>query len=320
MKNILILERKDYSDRALQFYKKLGQFYFFEDLTAVQKKKILSTITILVVRLKHEINKVWLDKMPGLEIIVSPTTCLNHIDLAEADKRKIRMISLKGHTDFLKNITSTAEEAFALLLALIRNIPWAFDDVKSGRWDRDVWKGHQLSGKTLGLLGCGRLGKIMAKYGQAFGMKVIGADPNVDVSALLKDGIKKVTIAELFKQADVVSVHVNLEEDTRELVNEKLFSLMKRDAYFINTSRGEIIDEKALLHVLKNKKIAGAALDVMENEVEGKHLNNNPLIEYAKKHKNLIVVPHIGGATYEAMHITEEYVADLVLKHYQYGK
>lgn len=311
MKNILILEKKDYSEQALRLYKQLGQVYFYENLNKKEMLKMFPTVNIIVARLACKIDYSWFERMPDLELIVSPTTGLNHIDLAEAKKRRIAIMSLKGHTSFLKNITSTAEEALALLLALVRNIPWAFDDVKKGNWDRDAWKGHQLKGKTMGVLGYGRLGKIMARYGKMLGMKVIICDPN-----LTKKTENSVDMAELFKQSDILSIHVNLEEDTKNLVSEKYFRMMKPTAYFINTSRGEIIDEAALLAALKNKWIAGAALDVMKNEVGGRHLKNNPLLNYAKKNKNLIIVPHIGGATHEAMHTTEEYIANSVLKFY----
>lgn len=320
MKNTLILEKSGYSPRAVNCFKSLGRVYFFEDLSTANKKEVLLSINILVIRLGYKIAAAWLDKMPKLELIVTSTTGLNHIDLDEANRRKIKIISLKGHSDFLKSITSTAEEALALILSLARHIPWAFADVKNGNWDREKWKGLQLTGKRLGLLGLGRLGKIMARYGLALGMEVLAADPDVSETTMKHLGVKKLNIKKLFEVADFLSVHVNLEKNTVNLVTKELFGLMKDGAYFINTSRGEIVDERALLSALKNKKIAGAALDVMKDEVGGRHLNNNPLVEYAKINSNLLIVPHLGGATCEAMRITEEYVAKLVLKHYQYGK
>ncbi len=126
--------------------------------------------------------------------------------------------------------------------------------------------------------------------------------------------IKKVARNEWFKTADILSVHVSLSEGTFNLVQRQHFKMMKPSSYFINTARGEVIDEGALLEALNKNLIAGAALDVMQNEVGGKHLKHNPLLDYAQKHKNLLIVPHLGGATYEAMHITEEFVAGLVYK------
>ena len=310
----LVLEEKDYSQKALALYKKLGDVFFWRDLDEKQKNDISAKTDILIVRLAHKIDKKWLDKMPNLKAVVSNTTGLNHLDLAEMKKRKIKGISLKGRVSFLKNVTATAEETLGLILALARNIPWAFDDVKNGHWNRDKWKGHQMLGKKLGLLGCGRLGKIMAKYGRALGMEVMACDPHVSNKSMKKSGIQKTDMKNLFHKADVLTVHVSLEKDTENLVREKYFRMMKPSAYFINTSRGEIIDERALLDALKEKQIAGAGLDVMQNEVENKHLPGNKLIDYTKNNSNLIILPHLGGAAYEAMHITEEFVANIAYK------
>lgn len=307
MKRIIqITEPRDYSSKALAAYRSLGRVIF--------KSQPVASTDILVVRLAHRIDKSWLDKMPRLKIIATPTTGLNHIDLLEAQKRKIKIISLKGHTSFLKDIPSTAEETLALMMALVRNIPWAFDDVKRGRWHRDQWRGHQFIHKTLGILGVGRLGKIMAKYAKALGMNIIGADPYVDALTMKRYGVRKVNTETLFKNADIVSIHVALEKNTHDLVQEKHLKTMKSTAYLINTARGEIIDEKALLKALKQKWIAAAALDVMKDEIGGQHLKNNPLLRYAMTHNNLLIVPHIGGATYEAMQVTEEFIANLVVK------
>ena len=146
------------------------------------------------------------------------------------------------------------------------------------------------------------------------GMEVMACDPHVSNKSMKKSGIQKTDMKNLFHKADVLTVHVSLEKDTENLVREKYFRMMKPSAYFINTSRGEIIDERALLDALKEKQIAGAGLDVMQNEVENKHLPGNKLIDYAKNNSNLIILPHLGGAAYEAMHITEEFVATIAYK------
>lgn len=311
----LILEPTDYSQKALRIYKDLGDVFLFPELSEKSKKEVLKKANLLIIRLGYRIDARWLDMMPNLKIIATPTTGLNHIDLHTAIWRGVRIVSLKGHTTFLRDIPSTAEETFALLLALIRNIPWAFDDVKRGQWNRDAWRGHQLIHKTLGLIGCGRLGKIVAIYARAFGMHVIGFDPHVDAKTMKRFGIKKVSFIKLLKESDVISVHVALEKNTHNLIQGKHFKLMKPTAYLINTSRGEIINERALAKALTKKWIAGAALDVLQNESsDGAHLKKGPLWKYAKTHKNCIIVPHIGGATYEAMQVAEDFIADLVKK------
>jgi len=227
---IQITESRDYSEKALAIYKSLGPVY----LSASPRKDA----NVLVLRLAYKIDSSWMDKMPNLKVIATPTTGLNHIDLKEAKKRKIKVISLKGHTSFLKDVPSTAEETLALMTALVRKLPWAFDDVKKGNWNRDAWRGHQFIHKTLGLLGCGRLGKIVAKYGKALGMRILGTDPNIDAGTLTRQSIEKVLMEKLFRESDIVSVHVSLEPDTHNLVQEKHLKMMKSTAYLINTARG----------------------------------------------------------------------------------
>jgi D-3-phosphoglycerate dehydrogenase len=314
----LITEPKDYSQKAIRLYKSLGRVYFWPELTKKNKKAIQKSAHILVTGLKYQINSKWIDEMPNLEVIATNTTGLNHIDLKEAKKRGIKIISLRGQTDFLKNVPSTAEETFALMLSLIRNIPWAFDDVKKGNWNRDKWRGHQLFEKTLGILGFGRLGKIMARYARAFGMEVIACDPYVSGAAMKQRGVRKADMLTLFKKSDVVSLHVLLTDENYNLVKEKHLKMMKPSAYLINTARAELIEKDALLKALKNKWIAGAAVDVLWDEKgNGGHLKKDPLAAYAKNNKNLIIVPHIGGATFEAMEITQEFLAELVVGYFK---
>lgn len=304
---ILITEPQDYSKKAIETYKSLGEVVLGGEPTA--------DVGVIVIRLKHKIDKSWLDKMPNLKIVASPTTGLNHIDVAEVEKRGIKLVTLRGHTAFLERITSTAENTLGLMLALVRKLPWAFEDVKAGRWNRDAFKGNQLSEKTLGILGLGRLGKIVARYGQALGMKVVAHDPHVSREEMEKLKVQSHGFEELFQNSDVLSVHVLLTDATHNLVKENHLKLMKPEAVLINTARAEIVEKGALEKALREKWISGAATDMMWDEAgDGSHLNNSELWKLAKKNKNVIIVPHTGGATYEAMQITEEYIADLVKK------
>jgi len=214
----------------------------------------------------------------------------------------------------LETITATAELAWGLLLSLVRAIPYAHHDVVFMKhWNRDAWKGYELKDKKLGILGFGRLGKIVAEYGTAFGMEVLANDPNVDFETISSRNVTPVSFDELFKNSDILSIHIPLNEGTTKLIGADEFKLMKPIAYLINTSRGEVLDEAALLKALENKQIAGAGIDVMTNEhANGEFLKNNPLIEYAGKHANLLIVPHIGGATYDSMAKTEIFIANKV--------
>ncbi|MDO8467212.1 MAG: NAD(P)-dependent oxidoreductase [bacterium] len=305
---ILITEPQDYSPKALAAYKTMGEVVLGGEPNADTE--------VIVIRLKNKIDKSWMDKMPKLKVIASPTTGLNHIDVAEAEKRGIKLVTLRGHTEFLDKITSTAEETLALILALARKIPQAHEHVKAGGWNRDQFKGHQLAGQILGILGLGRLGKMVARYANSLGMKVIAADPAVDANAMSRHSAEKVSMEELFKKSDVLSVHVLLTEATQSLIKEDHLKLMKPTAHFINTARAEIVEKGALEKALRENWIAGAAVDVMwDEEGSGAHLAKSELWDIAKGGQhNLIIVPHIGGATYDAMQITEEFIADLVKK------
>lgn len=307
--NILILESEGCSPAALARYRSLGRVVIWADLPARGRGRALASADILVVRLAHRIDTAWLDRMPRLRLIVTPTTGLTHIDMNAAQKRGIKILSLRG-ADVLKGIPSTAEETMGLILSLVRRIPWAFEDVKRGRWNRDAWRGHQLSGKILGIVGLGRLGGMMARYARSFGMRVIAADPHVSAGKMASARIEKVSIAALFKKADIVSVHAILTDETRDMIQKGHLKSMKRSAYLVNTARAELIEEGALAEALRHGWIAGAAVDVLRNENgKGTHLAKDPLWRYAKTNTNLLIVPHLGGATYEAMATTEEWIA-----------
>jgi len=315
---ILILESKIYSASAIDLYKSIGEVFLYENLKKQEKGKIKKKAEVLIVMLGHKLDKKLIDTMPNLKIIATQTTGLNHIDVNYLKYKRIKLISLRGQTSFMKNIPSTAEEAFGLMLALSRNLPWAFEDVKEGNWNRGKWFGYQMLGKTLGILGFGRLGTIMAKYGNAFGMKVIACDPNVPKKIMASKKVEKVTIGKLFERSDILSVHVLLTDKTHNLIKEENIKKMKKDAYIINTARAEIFEKGLLYKALKNQWIKGAAIDIMLDEKkDGSHLKTDPLWHYAKKNKNLIIVPHIGGATREAMSITQEFLASLVKKSFR---
>ncbi|MFA5838564.1 MAG: NAD(P)-dependent oxidoreductase [Candidatus Paceibacterota bacterium] len=322
MLTTLIAESHNYSDKALKVYKSLGRVLLVKKDNKVSKKKqILNDINILVIRNLTQVDKKLINLMPKLKVLASPTTGLNHIDVNYLNKKNIKLISLRGQTKFLETIPSTAEHTMALLLSLVRHIPWSFDEVKKGNWPRDEFIGNQLKNKTIGILGYGRLGKIVAKYCKAFDMNIISCDPNVSKEVILKNGVKKVGFDELFKKSDIVSIHVLLTENTKNLIKEKHFRMMKRDSIFINTSRGEIIEKNALYNALKEKFIKAAAVDVMWDERKnGNHLKRDPLWKYAKTYKNLLISSHLGGVSYEAMEETENFIADLVKKHIKNNK
>ena len=263
---------------------------------------------VLWIRLRHQIDKQVLDRAGNLRFIVSPTTGLNHIDLEEADRRGIRVISLRGEVDFLRQIRATAEHTLGLMLALIRHVPAATEHVKEGGWDRDLFRGHELHEKTIGVVGFGRLGTIVAKYASAFDSRVLVADPNVAWDDV-PEGIEPVSLNKLLADSDVVTLHVNLCDATRGFFKREHFERMRNNSWFINTSRGELIDEAALLDALRCGRLSGAALDVLADE-RTSGMSGHPLVRYARENHQLLITPHIGGCTVESMAKTETFLAE----------
>jgi phosphoglycerate dehydrogenase-like enzyme len=255
-----------------------------------------------------------MDRFPRLRAILSNTTGVPHIDVAAAERRGIAVFSLVDEQPFLATITPTAEHAFGLMLALIRRTPWAFGSVLEGRWHRfDFGAPAMLSRLSLGIVGLGRLGRMMARYGDAFGMTVRYFDPNVD-----DRGFERApTLGDLVASADVVSLHVPATEDTLRLVDAPVLSAFRRGSYLVNTARGELVDEEALLRALRSGHLAGAALDVLDGEyAPGFDAATHPLVHHARTHQNLLLTPHIGGSTVDAWRETQRRVIDRAIAHF----
>ncbi len=233
---------------------------------------------------------------PGLRVICTPSTGTDHIDMAAARELGIQVLSLKNETAFLDSVTSTAEMAWALLLALVRRLPWSFAAAQQGDWARDRFRGHQLSGKTLGILGYGRLGRMMTDYGRAFRMRLMACDVR---TVQAPSDVAMVDHETLYEKSDVVSIHVHATPDNEHLISRQVLAQMKSTAVLINTSRGVVLDEAALLDALQDGGIAGAGVDVIHGEWR-EDLHDHPLLAYARTHDNLVISPHTGGVTYEA--------------------
>jgi D-3-phosphoglycerate dehydrogenase len=194
------------------------------------------------------------------------------------------------------------------MLALCRNVPQAHGSLTGGAWERPKFKGTELYGKTLGVIGFGRLGRLVAGYGRAFGMHVLATDPKLAPGTEV-DGVEAATQDDLLARSDVVSLHCTYDDATEGLLGEAEFRRMKPGALFVNTARGEITDEAALLRALEDGHLGGAALDTLAGEgPQGEHLVGNPLVAHARAHENLLIVPHLGGATVEATERTQLFI------------
>tara|TARA_B110001450_G_C17613435_1_gene478234 strand:+ start:189 stop:1136 length:948 start_codon:yes stop_codon:yes gene_type:complete len=294
-----------YSKKAITLWEQKGFNYRSGSWNEINKTQLFPNVKILIVRLSQNINPKTLNKFPELKIVISATTGLDHIDKKEINRRNINLVSLRGHNDFLKTIPSTAEHTWGLLLALIRNIPLANEHVKLGNWNRDLFKGLQLKNKTIGIIGMGRTGSRIARYADTFEMNIQYYDPFVMDSRF---GVKVNCLDDILKQSDIISIHVHLSKETKHLLNAENLKNLKQNAYVINTSRGQLVDESALCNLLINKKISGVASDVLYNEF--KEIHHNSLWKLQNKGYNIIITPHIGGATMDAMWACEEYLVN----------
>ncbi len=301
---------KVYTEEAKEILNKLGDVNYL-DLTQEEFIQVIEEYDILVVGLGLKINKEVLSKAKKLKVIATATTGLDHIDLDYAEAQGIEVISLRGENEFLDTITGTAELSFGLMIDLMRFTHGAFRDVQDYKWDREKWRGHNLSEKTLGIVGMGRLGKMMAHFGSAFGMNIIFFDPNIEQESFPL--YKKVSFTELVSEGDVISIHVHLSEDTENMFGKQVFEKMKNSALLINTSRGKIVNEYDLLKAIKNNEIAGYGTDVLADELDfDKGFSDHPMVEYSKNNNNLIIVPHIGGMTYESREKTDVFIAEKI--------
>jgi len=307
---ILLAERSSFSQKGIAALNEIAPLDA-RDLTQEGLAATVPGYDILVVRLGLRVDRPVLEAGDGLIIVGTPTTGLDHIDLEAARSREVNVLSLKGERQFLDQVFATAEHAFALLQALIRRIPAAFEAVQDYQWRRDVYRGRELAGKTLGIVGCGRLGSMMVRYGQAFGMPVLAYDPYVSD---LPQGVKHCDSLEaLLGSSDAVSIHVPLNAETQGMFSQAEFGAFREGAVLVNTARGALIDEAALVSALESGRLAGAALDVLRSEHRiGQPGFKHPLIEYARTHENLIITPHIGGATQESVEKADLFLANKI--------
>ena len=270
-------------------------------ITPEQIKEKIENFDIVIVRSRTKITKEMIDRTNKCKIIARVGVGLDNIDVDAAKTKGIRVINAVEGA-----MNAVAELVLGLMLSLAREIPRADREIRNGKWLKKELMGTELSGKYLGIVGLGNIGKKLARYARALNMNIIG----YDVIPIPEDfsrevGLIKADLDTLLSSADYVSFHVPLTQSTHHLVNSQRLVKMKKNAYLINTSRGEIIDENALYGVLKEGKIAGAALDVFETEpAVGNKLVTLP---------NVICTPHIGAQTKEAQALAANVIAEKII-------
>jgi phosphoglycerate dehydrogenase-like enzyme len=274
---------------------------------------VLADCEICFAPLGYRFDAAKIDRCKRLRAIVTNTTGVPHIDVNAAQQRGIRVLSLKDEQAFLSTITPTAEHAIGLMLALIRHIPWAHQAVLAGRWSRRPFGAPaMLSRMRLGIVGYGRLGRLVGRYGGAFGMQVRFFDHASRTTEPPAEAVA--SLEELFAWAHVISLHVPANAETHKMIGAALLSRLRKGAYLVNTARGEIVDEAALLAALESGHLGGAALDVLDSEFDPAFdASKHPLVRYAMTHGNLLLTPHIGGSTFDAWAETERRVIDMAI-------
>jgi len=260
-------------------------------------EKHLPSADAYLATLRIPLDRDLVSRARSLKVVGTNTTGTDHLDLVALAERGVQVLSLKNDLSFLRGITPTAELAFGLLIACARRFRECSESSREGHWGRHDMAGLLLKGKTLGIVGLGRLGTMVAGYAKAFHMRVVACDPGPHRSPA---HVERLPMDKLLRESDFLSLHVHLADETHHLIGPKEFARMKKGVVLINTSRGGLVDEKALVKAMETGRVAAAGLDVIDGEwQEDKY--NHPLIAYSRKNPNLLITPHVGGTCPEAI-------------------
>jgi D-3-phosphoglycerate dehydrogenase len=275
-------------------------------LSPEELREIIADYDALVIRSATKVTKDVLRAASRLKVIGRAGIGLDNVDIPAATKRGVVVMNTPGG-----NVVTTAEHTIAMMLALSRNIPQATASLKAGRWEKKKLQGREICNKTLGVLGYGRIGSIVASRARGLKMQVILYDPYVNKELVEQAGFELVSLEELFWRSDYITIHLPKSAETIDFINQEAFDQMKPGVMLINCARGGIVNEKDLVDALKSGKVGGAALDVFENEPPTK----SPLFEF----DNVICSPHLGASTVEAQTNVAVAVAEQVIKYLRRG-
>jgi D-3-phosphoglycerate dehydrogenase len=269
-------------------------------------KSIIGGYDALVIRSATRVTEDLLDAAPNLKVVGRAGIGLDNVDIVAATKRGVVVMNTPTG-----NVITTAEHAIAMMLALTRNIPSGTASLKAGRWDKKLLQGRELYHKTLGVIGYGKIGSIVADRARGLKMRVVVYDPFVTPEKIENDGYEYMGLEDLYRQSDYITVHVPKMKNTQNLINKTAFDQMKNGVMLINCARGGIIDEKDLYDAIVGGKVAGAALDVFQTEPP----ENNPLLTLSQ----VIATPHLGASTKEAQTNVAVMVAEQIIDYLTNG-
>ena len=284
-----ILVSDPLAKEGIEILKKVKSFYVDEKakVPPEELKKIIKDYDAIIIRSGTKLTKDIIENANKMKVIGRAGVGVDNVDVDAASLKGIVVMNAPGG-----NTISTAEHAFSLLLALLRNIPQANASLRANLWERKKFMGSQVFGKTLGIIGMGRIGTEFAKRAIAFGMKVIAFDPYLSLEKAKELNVEIVTLKKLFSVSDCITIHTPLTDDTRHLISKDEFNIMKKGVRIVNCARGGIVDEKALFEAIKKGIVAGAALDVYEKSPPV----DNPLVSL----DCVVATPHLGASTEEA--------------------
>ena len=282
---------------SLESMENITDLYYEPDVTKDELKKLLIETNADYLFTNPNKQNFILDGdiLKGSSVIGINTasTGLNHIDLNYCEQNNIEVVSHKNDLELINDLPSTSELAFGLMMSLLRFIPTSFHSVKDGNWDYEPYVGHQIKGKTIGVIGYGRLGKIMCRLFDGWGVDTFVYDPYVHVEKDLG-----VDLHTLLNESDVIFLHMHVTDETRGMVDEEFLSYMKEGSYLINTARGELVDEEAIIESIKCGHLKGYGTDVIKDEFGD--IQNSKLVKFSMNpNNNVVITPHIGGMTIE---------------------
>jgi D-3-phosphoglycerate dehydrogenase / 2-oxoglutarate reductase len=275
-----------------------------DDLPLIKKEEVLEILPNyigLAIRTKFRVDKEVIDAAPNLKFVARAGAGMDNIDVAIADKKNIQLINApEGNCD------AVGEHATGLLLSLMNNFRKADIEIRNQIWDREGNRGYELKGKTVAIIGYGHMGQSFAKKLKGFEVNVIAYDKYK--TGFSDEFVKEVSMEEVVKHADVLSLHIPLTKETKQMVNDEYLLHFRRPIFFLNTARGEIVNTSSVLKGIKNRKILGAGLDVLETE-KFPNLANEVFYEDLIAEGKLILTPHIGGWTFDSYRKISEVLA-----------